>query len=314
MLLLNEPKVGYKVVFKPGSFGIKYAGANQPGLDLERALVDFVLIKGLATNPSGDCCTLVAAGGGEGVLFSNGLTDTPEGGTLGGDLTENTVVDGGTDFSMSFTDLTNFTVTADGPSAESELVVSGTVANPTRLTHYLGSDLTKFTGVFLDVDNQSQLVYTDSVGSVGFRTINDNVGTTSRIALLTEGVKEATVATRQFLRLTNVDGTSEFENMTIAPNRQVASYVLALSDVDKIVEMNVAGVNTLTVPANATVAFPIGTHIKVIQYGGGPTTITPAGGVTINSEGGMYDTNQLYAVVELIKVATNEWHLYGNRA
>jgi len=61
-------KTGFRVVFKPGTFDVKIKGKAQPGLDLERALVDFVITKGIATNPSGDCCTLVpsASGGGGG--------------------------------------------------------------------------------------------------------------------------------------------------------------------------------------------------------------------------------------------------------
>lgn len=50
---------GYKVVIKNGNYAFKQPGLNLPGLDLERALVDFVLAKGLATNPSKDCCTLL---------------------------------------------------------------------------------------------------------------------------------------------------------------------------------------------------------------------------------------------------------------
>ncbi len=50
---------GYKVVIKQGNYAFKQPGLNLPGLDLERALVDFVLAKGLATNPSKDCCTLL---------------------------------------------------------------------------------------------------------------------------------------------------------------------------------------------------------------------------------------------------------------
>jgi hypothetical protein len=51
-------KAGYRIVFIKGTYAQKRQGHDQPGLDLERALVDFVLAKGLATNPSGDCCNL----------------------------------------------------------------------------------------------------------------------------------------------------------------------------------------------------------------------------------------------------------------
>lgn len=51
-------KQGFKVIIKNGLFEWKQRGKNQPGLDLERALIDFMLAKGLASNPSGDCCSL----------------------------------------------------------------------------------------------------------------------------------------------------------------------------------------------------------------------------------------------------------------
>ncbi len=310
---MSTTNAGYKVVFKPGTWAFKYAGANQPGFDFERALVDFMIVKGLATNPSGDCCTLsLNDGGGSSLVFSNGITNTAGAVKLGGPLTANTSITGA--FSLSATGLTNHHITVLGSSANSELFVSGTVSQPSLLTHILASDPTKSTGVYLDVDNQSKLIYTDSVGIVGFTTINDNAGTSSTVGILTKGVKDATIATRQFLRSTATTGVVEYENMTLAPNIQTSSYVLTLADVDKIVQMNVAGANTLTIPLNATVAFPIGTHIYVKQYGAGTTTITAAGGVTLRSRGGLIATNGQYAVVELIKLGTNEWALFGDRA
>jgi hypothetical protein len=51
-------KQGFKVIIKSGLFEWKLRGKNQPGLDLERALVDFMIAKGIASNNSGDCCSL----------------------------------------------------------------------------------------------------------------------------------------------------------------------------------------------------------------------------------------------------------------
>jgi len=44
--------------------------------------------------------------------------------------------------------------------------------------------------------------------------------------------------------------------------------------------MNNAAANTITIPTNATVAFPIGTIILITQLGAGATTIAAAAGVT----------------------------------
>ena len=95
-------------------------------------------------------------------------------------------------------------------------------------------------------------------------------------------------------------------------NTQTASYVLALTDVNKIVEMNVTTANTLTVPKNTTVDFPIGTRIDGTQEGTGVTTITAAADVTIHSEGGALILNAQYAGFTLYKRGTNDWRCFGS--
>jgi hypothetical protein len=71
--------------------------------------------------------------------------------------------------------------------------------------------------------------------------------------------------------------------------------------------------NTLTIPLNATVPFPVVTQILVSQYGTGQTTITGATvGVTIRSTGGKLKLTGQYSVANLIKVGTDEWYLYGD--
>jgi hypothetical protein len=106
-----------------------------------------------------------------------------------------------------------------------------------------------------------------------------------------------------------VTGSITFQNTF---NRQTASYTLALTDQNDIVEMNVASANNLTVPLNATVAFPIGTEIAITQYGAGKTTIVATGGVTLRSAGGLLSIGAQYAMVTLLKVGTNEWYVVGN--
>jgi hypothetical protein len=106
-----------------------------------------------------------------------------------------------------------------------------------------------------------------------------------------------------------VTGSITFQNTF---NRQTASYTLALTDQNDIVEMNVASANNLTVPLNSTVAFPIGTEIAITQYGAGKTTVVATGGVTLRSAGGLLSIGAQYAMVTLLKVGTNEWYVVGN--
>jgi hypothetical protein len=100
--------------------------------------------------------------------------------------------------------------------------------------------------------------------------------------------------------------------LLITLNRQTASYTLVLGDANKIVEMNVATANNLTVPLNSSVAFPIGTQLNVSQYGAGQTTIVATSGVTIRSASGNLKIASQYVAVSLVKIAADEWYCFGN--
>jgi hypothetical protein len=99
---------------------------------------------------------------------------------------------------------------------------------------------------------------------------------------------------------------------SITANRQTASYTIALTDIGKIVEMNSASANNLTIPLNSVVAFPIGTQIEVSQYGAGQTTIVATGGVTTRSISGFLKLTSQYVGVSLLKIGTDEWYVFGN--
>ena len=99
---------------------------------------------------------------------------------------------------------------------------------------------------------------------------------------------------------------------TLTTNRQTASYTLALTDNGKLVEMNVATANNLTVPLNSSVAFPIGTKIDIAQYGAGQTTVVATSGVTVRSAGGALKLAVQYSGASLVKIGTDEWYLFGD--
>lgn len=100
----------------------------------------------------------------------------------------------------------------------------------------------------------------------------------------------------------------------VTANRQTDSYTLVLGDAGKVVEMNKATANNLTVPLNASVAFEVGTIIELFQYGAGQTTVVATGGVTIRSSGGKLKLTGQYSAASLRKIATDEWSLVGDIA
>jgi uncharacterized protein (DUF2147 family) len=98
----------------------------------------------------------------------------------------------------------------------------------------------------------------------------------------------------------------------VAVNAQTGTaYTIALTDSGKLVELSNAAAITLTVPTNATTAFPTGTQIDLLQTGAGQVTVGGAG-VTLQSEGTKLKLKGQYAAATLIKRATDTWVLIGN--
>lgn len=89
------------------------------------------------------------------------------------------------------------------------------------------------------------------------------------------------------------------------------AYTLVLADAFKLVAMDNAAANTLTVPPNSTVAFPVGTRIDLSQDGAGQTTIAAGAGVTIRTPETLKIRKQ-WGKATLIKRATDTWDLEGN--
>lgn len=132
--------------------------------------------------------------------------------------------------------------------------------------------------------------------------------------------------TKAHVGLGNVDNTSDANkpvstatqtaldlksNALVTIDPETASYTLVLANREQMVEMNVSSANTLTVPTNASVAFPIGTRVHVVQTGSGQTTITPASGVTINGTPGL-KTRAQWSAVTLVKRASDTWIAFGD--
>jgi hypothetical protein len=105
---------------------------------------------------------------------------------------------------------------------------------------------------------------------------------------------------------------------TIAINPRTASYVLALSDQSKMIEINSSSSTTLTIPHESggiingisPVNFPIGTSIVVLQTGTGTITIN-GNGFTPDATPGR-KTRTLWAMATLVKRGANLWVVAGD--
>ena len=95
-------------------------------------------------------------------------------------------------------------------------------------------------------------------------------------------------------------------------NPQTVSYQAVRTDANNVVTMDVVGANNFTIPDNATVPFPIGTILEVIQLGAGQTTLNPLNGsVTINTPSSLTARAQ-YSTVTVTKIDTDTWIAGGD--
>jgi hypothetical protein len=121
-------------------------------------------------------------------------------------------------------------------------------------------------------------------------------------------------------------GTQTLTNKTLtdpkinlAFDAETASYTAVLANNGQVVTMNNASANTFSIPTNASVAFPIGTQINVLQIGAGQTTIqaVTSGTTTIQSTGASAAAPKLrvqYSAATCLKAGTDLWYVFGDIA
>ena len=124
--------------------------------------------------------------------------------------------------------------------------------------------------------------------------------------------------------LASLTGTETLTNKTLTDAKinlgfdaETASYTAVLANNSQIVTMDNASANTFSIPTNASVAFPIGTQINVLQIGAGQTTIqaVTSGTTTIQSTGGTAAQPKLrarYSAATCVKAGTDLWYVFGD--
>jgi hypothetical protein len=119
-------------------------------------------------------------------------------------------------------------------------------------------------------------------------------------------------------------GTQTLTNKTLtdpkinlAFDAETASYTAVLANNGQVVTMDNASANTFSIPTNASVAFPIGTQINVLQIGSGQTTIqaVTSGTTTILSTAATAAAPKIrarYGMTTCIKASTDLWYVVGD--
>lgn len=164
----------------------------------------------------------------------------------------------------------------------------------------IGTQLTSDAGTFGFTNGNGPGIVVWGSASGGAGKLDLNVGGNTRLSVNTSG------------GITSSDLADAVGYKGLPQNQRTSAYTLTLSDMGKHV-YTTAGAFAVTVPANSTTAFPVGTAITIINEDS-VKTITPAGGVTLVLAGiGSTGTRTLAigAVATLIKVQTGRWYISG---
>jgi len=163
----------------------------------------------------------------------------------------------------------------------------------------------------------SALVGGVSVSSLVKYTDGDTAATADKfVKRLSDGRAKAAAgtATDDLIQKSQLDAQAAALVLTTISQTVTAAVTLALTDQSKIVAVNNSSLTTnvvVTIPANATVAFPVGSVVEVLSIGVGGAKVVGAAGVTLN---GSYIAYPGYGAVRLVKTATNTWMGLGRNA
>jgi hypothetical protein len=200
-------------------------------------------------------------------------------------------------------------------STANNLIVGSSVDNGNRVQiegnlSIGASSATTVTSLY-NSTTRNRITYTNNSSFEFFEGANERM----RLAAASGNLLLGTAIDLAYVSKLQVSGDAYISGVfreTITTNTQTASYSLVLADNGKLILINVATANNLTIPLNSSINFPVGTKIDVSSIGAGQTTIVATGGVTINSAGGALKLRLQYSGATLVQTATNVWYLFGD--
>jgi hypothetical protein len=176
----------------------------------------------------------------------------------------------------------------------------------------------------LPVGSNGQVLTANSAQTLGLNWTTPASGDVTLTGTQTLTNKTIDAASNTLTGVATLTGTQTLTNKTLTDAKinlefdaETASYTAVLANSSQVVTMNNASANTFSIPTNASVAFPIGTQINVLQIGAGQTTIqaVTSGTTTIQSNGATAAAPVLrarYSAATCIKAGTDLWYVVGD--
>jgi hypothetical protein len=143
-------------------------------------------------------------------------------------------------------------------------------------------------------------------------TLGTNIATEGGLPLLLDDAAGATTLFTYVVQGGSVLISQEQGFTTETKELTGTSYTLALGDALRDLEFSNSSAITVTIPANSTVAFPVGTIIPITQTGAGQVSVTGDTGVTLNGTGTSLASQWSGGVLK--KRDTDLWLIQGDLA
>ena len=209
-------------------------------------------------------------------------------------------------------------------SAATQTALDAKLASATAATTYAPLNAPTFTGTVSGIT--STMVGLGNVENTSDSAKPISTATQTaldlKLASATAATTYAPLASPTFtgtpvLAATGIQFTDGSQTKEGVPSRtpiiqKTAGYTLSvLSERDSLIEVSSATGVTVTIPTNATTAFPIGSSIDILQTGAGQVTIAGAAGVTVNATPGLKLRTQ-WSSATLMKRATDSWIVVGD--
>lgn len=191
----------------------------------------------------------------------------------------------------NFTNLQNATITVSDGSSSTAIDLNGTI------TFTAGSGIT--------VDETTGTITISNTQSAGIANVVED--TTPQLGGNLDLNSNSITGTGGI----SITGTVVAQSTINAQTG--TTYTTVLGDASKLVTLSNASAIAVTIPTNASVAYPVGTKIDFAQIGAGQVTVTGAVGVIVNATPTQAFRAQ-YSAATCIKTATDTWLLVGDLA
>jgi hypothetical protein len=251
-------------------------------------------------------------------------------GTLSSQTDLQTALDGKVDENAAITASTKTKITYDskglvtaGADLSASDIPSGIDASKISTGVISNAEFDYLNGLTDNIQTQFTGKQSTLVSGTNIKTINStsllgsgNISVAPATGIDATAIADGSVTSTEFQYINSLTSNAQTQidsktNKLVTANRQTASYTLVASDADKLVEMNVASANNLTVPAST---FSAGTQILLAQYGAGQTTVVAGSGMTIRSNGAKLKLNAQYSGATLVFISGTEAYLFGDIA